>query len=111
MGPQGLHADRTDHHHRHHRRLGRGGDSKFISLSADAEKGVAAGVAGALASATSVNYAKGLAGSAHITYFLTCGAIETNKALLADIPSGTPTYTIRPAGECLPLMVFRPRAQ
>jgi MSHA pilin protein MshA len=63
---------------------------KFISLSADAEKGVAAGVAGALASATSVNYAKGLAGSTHIT-LLTCGAIETNKAVLADIPSGTPT--------------------
>ena len=40
---------------------------KFQSLSTDAEKGVAAGVAAALASATSVNYAKFKAGSAFQT--------------------------------------------
>ena len=67
---------------------------KFISLSNDAEKGVAAGVAGSLASATSVNYAKGLAGSAHVA-LATCADIDTNKATLADIPSG---YSVAASG-------------
>jgi len=73
---------------------------KFISLSNDAEKGVASGVAGALASATSVNYAKGLAGSAH-TVLATCGDIETNKNALADVPAGPPSYTVGPAATAL----------
>src|SRR3954469_12059722 len=64
---------------------------KFISLSTDAEKGVAAGVAGALASATSVNYAKSLAGSAHQT-IANCGSMAGAVLLaLADAPAG---YTV-----------------
>jgi MSHA pilin protein MshA len=65
---------------------------KFQSLSADAEKGVAAGVGAALASATSVNYAKSRVpgNTAPANYFAiaTCGDIETNKAAFADIPTG-----------------------
>jgi MSHA pilin protein MshA len=72
---------------------------KFQSLSSDAEKGVAAGVAAALASATSVNYAKSrvpgnVAGTDYIA-IATCGAIETNKLTLADIPTTpAPGYVI-----------------
>jgi MSHA pilin protein MshA len=74
---------------------------KFVSLSKDAEAGVAAGVAGSLASATSVNYAKSLiAGSAHTT-LATCGDIDTNKNLLADVPAGPPTYTVGPTTTAL----------
>jgi MSHA pilin protein MshA len=65
---------------------------KFQSLSSDAEKGVAAGVGAALASATSVNYAKSrVPGNVAPTNFLaiaTCGDIETNKNTFADIPAG-----------------------
>jgi len=65
---------------------------KFQSLSSDAEKGVAAGVGAALASATSVNYAKSrVPGNVSPTNFFavaTCGDIETNKNAFADIPGG-----------------------
>ena len=69
---------------------------KFQSLSSDAEKGVAAGVAAALASATSVNYAKSkLPGAiaspaAGFTYYpLTdCTTLAGAAAGLADIPTG-----------------------
>jgi MSHA pilin protein MshA len=72
---------------------------KFQSLSSDAEKGVAAGVAAALASATSVNYAKSkVPGNVAPTNFLTianCGDIETNKLTLADVPTTpAPGYVI-----------------
>jgi len=72
---------------------------KFQSLSADAEKGVAAGVAAALASATSVNYAKSrVPGNVAPTNFFTvasCADIETNKLALADIPTTpTPGYVV-----------------
>lgn len=64
---------------------------KFQSLSNDAEKGVAAGVAAALASATSVNYAKSkLPGAVAGTDFIAiadCGVLETNKLTIADIPT------------------------
>ena len=83
---------------------------KFQSLSSDAEKGVAAGVAAALASATSVNYAKsklpnpvictGANTPAGCTYFpLTdCATLATAAPALADIPAlyavtGTATLT------------------
>ena len=65
---------------------------KFQSLSGDAEKGVAAGVGAALASATSVNYAKsrvpGNVAPANFFAIANCGDIETNKNALADIPTG-----------------------
>jgi len=65
---------------------------KFQSLSSDAEKGVAAGVGAALASATSVNYAKsrvpGNVAPANFFAIATCGDIETNKTSFADIPTG-----------------------
>ena len=72
---------------------------KFQSLSSDAEKGVAAGVAAALASATSVNYAKSkVPGAVAGTTFVViadCGAIETNKLTLADVPTTpAPGYVI-----------------
>lgn len=76
---------------------------KFQSLSSDAEKGVAAGVAAAVASATSVNYAKSkipgaVAGTNYIA-IATCGDINTNLAQLADVPTG---YTVGPVATPLP---------
>ena len=63
---------------------------KFQSLTADAEKGVASGVGAALASATSVNYAKskvpGNVAPANFFTIATCGDIETHKNTFADIP-------------------------
>ena len=72
---------------------------KFQSLSTDAEKGVAAGVAAALASATSVNYAKFKAGSAFQT--ITNCADMTGAVLtaLADVPAN---YTVGPAATLTP---------
>jgi len=72
---------------------------KFQSLSADAERGVAAGVAAALASSTSVNYAKsklpGAIASPNpgFTYYtLTdCTTLAAAAGALADIPTG---YTV-----------------
>ena len=76
---------------------------KFQSLSTDAEKGVASGVAAALASATSVNYAKFRlpnpvicdgTNAATCTYWpvATCGALAgAELAALADVPAG---YTV-----------------
>ena len=65
---------------------------KFQSLTADAEKGVAAGVGAALASATSVNYAKskvpGNVAPANFFTIATCADIETNKNAFADVPGG-----------------------
>ncbi len=76
---------------------------KFQSLSSDAEKGVGSGVAAALASATSVNYAKSRlpnplacdgSNAATCTHWplATCAAL-TGAALLAlaDVPTG---YTV-----------------
>jgi len=80
---------------------------KFQSLTSDAQKGVAAGVGAALASATSVNYARSVVpnptactgaltiGAGTCTYYAltTCTALNAAKSDLADIPSG---YTIAP---------------
>ena len=80
---------------------------KFQDLTNDAEKGVAAGVAAALASGTSVNYGRSkvpaaLACTAVGTpagctdYPMTsCANIETFKSALADIPAG---YTVTDGG-------------
>ncbi len=77
---------------------------KFLSLSSDAEKGVASGVGAAIASATSVNY-----GKRNLPGAVACTAVNTpvgcgywpltactdlvNPALsgLADVPTG---YTV-----------------
>jgi len=77
---------------------------KFLSLSSDAEKGVAAGVGAAIASATSVNYGKrNLPGAtactavntpAGCTYWPLAACTDlANPALgaLADVPNG---YTV-----------------
>jgi len=69
---------------------------KFQSLSSDAQRGVAAGVASALASATSVNYAKSklpgaiAAPNPGFTYYpLTdCTTLGAAAGSLADIPAG-----------------------
>jgi MSHA pilin protein MshA len=65
---------------------------KFQDLSSDAEKGVAAGVAGSLASALSVNYARSrVPGATAGTDFIritSCAEINTNIASLVDAPSG-----------------------
>ncbi len=72
---------------------------KFQDLTNDAEKGVAAGVAAALASGTSVNYGRSkvpnaiASPAAGFTFYAitSCADLETNKAALADIPTG---YTV-----------------
>jgi MSHA pilin protein MshA len=73
---------------------------KFQSLTGDAEKGVAAGAGAALASATSVNYARSkvpgaiAAPAAGFTYYplATCAALDAATiAALADLPAG---YTV-----------------
>lgn len=72
---------------------------KFLDLSNDAEKGVASGVAAALASGTSVNYGRSkVPGYVVCTALNTpagcvppivdCDALETYKTQLADIPLG-----------------------
>ena len=72
---------------------------KFLDLSNDAEKGVAAGVGAALASGTSVNYGRykvpgyvvcvGLNNpAACVPPITTCGVLDTYKTQLADIPTG-----------------------
>jgi len=72
---------------------------KFQSLSSDAETGVAQGVAAALASSTSVNYAKsklptalactGVNTPAGCTYWpmTSCTALATAAPSLADMPA------------------------
>jgi MSHA pilin protein MshA len=85
---------------------------KFQNLSGDAQKGVASGVGAALASASSVNYARsvvpaatacangtalGTAGCSfyHIT---SCADLDANKAALADIPTAPPYAVAAGAG-------------
>jgi MSHA pilin protein MshA len=89
---------------------------KFLDLSNDAEKGVAAGVAAALASGTSVNYGRSkVPGYAACTALgvpagcvpplVDCAAIETYKTVLADIPTGytiTGAATLPPNGSATP---------
>jgi MSHA pilin protein MshA len=94
---------------------------KFQSLSKDAETGVAAGVAAALASATSVNYARSkvpgaiASPTAGFTFYplADCGAIDTIKASLADIPtgyavSGTATLNAANLGTAQPCTLTSP---
>jgi MSHA pilin protein MshA len=68
---------------------------KFQNLSNDAEKGVAAGVAGSLASALSVNYARsrvpGAVAGTDYRAITSCADIQTNLAALVDAPAG---YTV-----------------
>jgi len=73
---------------------------KFQSLTGDAEKGVAAGVAAALASATSVNYARSkvpgaiAAPAAGFTYYPLTNCADLTPAVvtaLTDVPAG---YTV-----------------
>ena len=78
---------------------------KFLDLTNDAEKGVAAGVAAAIASGTSVNYGRSkvplaaacaTAGTPNVPVgcymaITTCALLNTWKAELADIPA---LYTI-----------------
>jgi len=72
---------------------------KFLDLSNDAEKGVAAGVGAALASGTSVNYGRYKVPGYTVCTALntpagcvppltTCGVLDTYKTQLADIPAG-----------------------
>jgi len=85
---------------------------KFLDLSNDAEKGVAAGVAAALASGTSVNYGRskvpgvvmcttgpGVPSAGCVAPLATCDAVEAYKAQLADIPTG---YTVGGGTAALP---------
>jgi len=77
---------------------------KFQSLSSDAEKGVASGVGAALASATSVNYAKsrvpGNVAPGNFIALATCADIEAAKLTLADIPTTpAPGYVVSGAAD------------
>jgi prepilin-type N-terminal cleavage/methylation domain-containing protein len=60
---------------------------KFIDLSADAEIAAAAGAAGALSSAASINYAAGLVGNASATH-VTGQACNTVAGNLLDSNAG-----------------------
>ena len=71
---------------------------KFLDLTNDAEKGVAAGVGAALASGTSVNYGRFKVPGYTVCTALntpagcvppitTCGVLDTYKTQLADIPA------------------------
>jgi len=62
---------------------------RFLDLSTDANQGVAQGAAAAVASATSVNYARQLSPSAGGVTLGSCGDINTNLAALASVPAGT----------------------
>jgi len=85
---------------------------KFLDLSNDAEKGVAAGVAAALASGTSVNYGRskvpGYPANACtapgvpagcVPPITDCAALDTYKSQLADIPAG---YAVSGGATALP---------
>jgi len=85
---------------------------KFLDLSNDAEKGVAAGVAAALASGTSVNYGRskvpGYPANACtalntpagcVPPIADCDALNTYRTQLADIPTG---YTVTGGATALP---------
>jgi MSHA pilin protein MshA len=83
---------------------------KFLDLSNDAEKGVAAGVAAALASGTSVNYGRSKVPNPSICTapdtpagcvapITTCDALNLYRAQLADIPAG---YTVTGGTTALP---------
>ena len=83
---------------------------KFLDLSNDAEKGVAAGVAAAIASGTSVNYGRSkVPGAAACTalgvpagcyaQLATCADVQTYLTQLADVPSG---YSVSGAAAPLP---------
>lgn len=73
---------------------------KFVDLTGDAEKAAAAGVAGALASATSINYgAKKVNNAAAAT--LNQANVCTNAILAPLLQGGLPTgYTIGGTGDC-----------
>ena len=76
---------------------------KFQSMTGDAQKGVAAGVGAALASATSVNYARSkvpgaiASPNAGFTYYTltSCADLAAAAGGLADIPAG---YTVVDTG-------------
>jgi len=79
---------------------------KFLDLSNDADKGVASGVAAALASGTSVNYGRSKLPSpvfctalnnpaGCVPHLTTCADLDTYKSQLADIPG---TYSVTDSG-------------
>ena len=71
---------------------------KFLDLTGDAQLGVARGVGGAAASASSVNYARRAGGTGGVVA-LTCAALEP----LVDMPTGyafTGTLVAGATGEC-----------
>jgi MSHA pilin protein MshA len=84
---------------------------KFLDLSNDAEKGVAAGVAAALASGTSVNYGRSKVpgyvvctglntpSASCVPPITDCDALNTYRTQLADIPAG---YTVSGGATALP---------
>lgn len=73
---------------------------KFVDLTADAEKAAAEGVAGALASATSINFGAKKVGNASATT-LNQANVCTNGTLGPLLQGGLPTgYTIGGTGDC-----------
>lgn len=73
---------------------------KFVDLTGDAEKAAAEGVAGALASASSINYGAKKVGNAAATT-LNQANVCTNAILGPLLQGGLPTgYAIGGAGDC-----------
>jgi MSHA pilin protein MshA len=73
---------------------------KFVDLTGDAEKAAAEGVAGALASATSINFGAKKVGNASATT-LNQANVCTNAILGPLLQGGLPTgYTIGGTGDC-----------
>ncbi len=73
---------------------------KFVDLTGDAEKAAAEGVAGALASATSINFGAKKVGNASATT-LNQSNVCTNAILGPLLQGGLPTgYTIGGTGDC-----------
>lgn len=70
---------------------------KFISLTGEADQAATSGVAGALASATAINYAAKVAGNASTVAVTSCSA--ATSAMLS-MPAG---YTVSTGGGALTL--------
>lgn len=73
---------------------------KFFDLSGEADQAAVSGVAGALASASSINFAAKRAGSAsavNINTATVCDNTTLNAIMQGGIPSG---YTVSGSGSC-----------
>lgn len=82
---------------------------KFLDLTSDAEKGVAAGAAAAVASASSVNFGKSkvpgaVAGTDYQTV-TTCATLETARTAIADTPAGYSVTATRANTPALPATI------